>query len=85
VEQRLRDLVGHDGQVAVGLGSLEDYLQFAQSRGVESPDASTRGMYGAHLAYTGRFVPWPPRRNDRCWCGSGLKYKRCCGALRFDG
>jgi len=85
VEQRLRDLVGHDGQVAVGLGSLEDYLHFAQSRGEESLDASARGMYGAHLAYTGRFVTWPPSRNDRCWCGSGLKYKRCCGALRFDG
>ena len=61
VEQRLRDLVGHDGQVAVGLGSIEDYLHFAQSRGEESLDASTRGMYGAHLAYTGRFVTCPVR------------------------
>lgn len=22
--------------------------------------------------------PWPPRRNDTCWCGSGEKYKKCC-------
>lgn len=22
-------------------------------------------------------VPWPPGRNDPCWCGSGRKYKRC--------
>ncbi|MDQ8046452.1 MAG: SEC-C domain-containing protein [Solirubrobacteraceae bacterium] len=24
-------------------------------------------------------VAWPPGRNDPCWCGSGLKYKRCDG------
>jgi hypothetical protein len=22
---------------------------------------------------------WPPRRLDRCWCGSDLRYARCCG------
>ncbi len=25
-----------------------------------------------------------PGRNDRCPCGSGKKYKRCCGSLGFD-
>ena len=20
-----------------------------------------------------------PGRNDACWCGSGKKYKKCCG------
>ncbi|MBJ7472883.1 MAG: SEC-C domain-containing protein [Solirubrobacteraceae bacterium] len=24
-------------------------------------------------------VTWPPGRNDDCWCGSGRKYKKCCG------
>lgn len=24
-------------------------------------------------------VTWEPGRNDPCWCGSGTKYKRCCG------
>lgn len=23
---------------------------------------------------------WPPGRNDPCWCGSGRKHKKCCGA-----
>ena len=82
VEHRLRELADHEGPVAVGLGGLEDYLKFAASRGDHVEDASTRGMYGAHLAYSGRFLAWPPGRNDRCWCGSGLKYKKCCGALR---
>ncbi|MFG1912360.1 SEC-C metal-binding domain-containing protein [Kribbella sp. NPDC048928] len=27
----------------------------------------------------GRRVAWPPPRNQPCWCGSGVKYKRCCG------
>ena len=22
-----------------------------------------------------------PGRNDECWCGSGKKYKKCCGAV----
>ncbi|MDD7920298.1 SEC-C domain-containing protein [Actinomycetospora callitridis] len=23
-------------------------------------------------------LPWPPGRNDPCWCGSRAKYKKCC-------
>ncbi|WP_408997352.1 SEC-C metal-binding domain-containing protein [Streptomyces acidiscabies] len=23
---------------------------------------------------------WPPPRNGPCWCDSGRKYKKCCGA-----
>lgn len=30
----------------------------------------------------GAQVEWPPQRNQPCWCGSGTKYKRCCGANR---
>ncbi|MDJ0776990.1 MAG: YchJ family metal-binding protein [Gammaproteobacteria bacterium] len=25
------------------------------------------------------FVPWKPARNEACPCGSGAKFKRCCG------
>lgn len=27
----------------------------------------------------GTTVEWPPGRNQGCWCGSGVKYKKCCG------
>ncbi|MFE3459325.1 SEC-C metal-binding domain-containing protein [Nocardiopsis aegyptia] len=27
-----------------------------------------------------RLVPWPPQRNETCWCGSARKYKKCCGS-----
>lgn len=26
-----------------------------------------------------RLSPWPPGRNEPCWCGSARKYKKCCG------
>ena len=28
----------------------------------------------------GPSVIWPPPRNGLCWCGSGTKYKKCCGS-----
>ena len=28
-------------------------------------------------------IPWPPGRNDTCWCGSGIKYKKCCASPSF--
>lgn len=27
-----------------------------------------------------RFEPWKPGRNESCPCGSGRKFKRCCGS-----
>jgi len=32
---------------------------------------------GAQLAPG--FTPWKPGRNENCPCGSGRKFKRCCG------
>jgi uncharacterized protein YecA (UPF0149 family) len=37
-------------------------------------------VYASQLRSTGDTLPWPPGRNDACWCRSGRKYKRCCGA-----
>ena len=39
-------------------------------------------QYAAHLAATGDsgLIPWPPGRNEPCWCASGHKYKKCCAA-----
>jgi len=30
-------------------------------------------------------LPSEPSRNSRCACGSGLKYKRCCGSAQVGG
>jgi SEC-C motif len=37
----------------------------------DDDDASTAPEPGPRL-------PWPPGRNDPCWCGSRAKYKKCC-------
>ena len=54
------------------------------SRNAESCPTYARAGYAAHLGFLGSTVAWPPGRNEPCWCASGLKYKKCCGALRFS-
>ncbi|MFG1883268.1 SEC-C domain-containing protein [Micromonospora sp. NPDC049102] len=45
----------------------------------ELTDAAIRAGYAAEVsARPAARVPWPPERNDACWCGSGLKYKKDC-------
>jgi hypothetical protein len=59
---------------------FSEYLPWAADRG-EDPSASvTRSGYAADRLRLGHVRPWPPHRNDPCWCGSGRKYKRCCAA-----
>jgi tetratricopeptide (TPR) repeat protein len=44
-------------------------------------EAALRAGYAAELNRRGtEVVGWPPGRNERCWCGSGVKYKKCCTA-----
>lgn len=47
----------------------EDDLEFADGRHALAEAKCQRGEYRS----------WPPGRNEPCWCGSGTKYKRCCG------
>lgn len=84
VEHRLRHLAEAHSWLAVGRGRVEELAAFAGERNEDPEQHMPRGLYGAHLAFAGRTIPWPPPRNAACWCGSGRKYKKCCGALRFD-
>lgn len=84
VEQQLRQLTEHASQVSVADGELDDLLAFAARRLDDPTAASTRAEYAAELARVGRAQAWPPGRNDPCWCGSGVKYKKCCGAPTRD-
>ncbi len=38
------------------------------------------GAGGRGVTGRGGTREWPPARNEPCWCGSGTKYKKCCGA-----
>jgi hypothetical protein len=84
VERHLRELAAEGAVVTVGTGSVEEYVEFAERTDRDPADSATRAGYAAHLGFLGSTVAWPPGRNEPCWCASGLKYKKCCGALRFS-
>lgn len=59
-------------------------LRVAELLDAEGDDAGTgegRARLAAEMARLGRAIAWPPGRNDMCWCGSGRKYKKCCGPV----
>lgn len=60
--------------LAVLRGRVDDLARYADRVGGNPTDADTREGYANHLPET----PWPPGRNEACWCGSGTKYKKCC-------
>ena len=43
-------------------------------------DAPLLAMFAPAKARPDRVRLWPPERNGTCWCDSGRKYKKCCGA-----
>lgn len=48
----------------------------------EVTDEGVRRAYLAEQAAQGNTTRWPPPRNSLCWCGSAVKYKKCCGRVR---
>jgi SEC-C motif len=67
---------------------VEGELQAADAEGeVLEVEVATPELLAAMLAddddagtapEPGPRLPWPPGRNDPCWCGSRAKYKKCC-------
>jgi Plasmid pRiA4b ORF-3-like protein/SEC-C motif len=59
-------------------------LAHAQRAGKDPAHRQSRLSYTGWLYETGRdAINWPPERNEPCWCGSGAKYKKCCGSAAF--
>ncbi|MGO9907214.1 MAG: SEC-C metal-binding domain-containing protein [Solirubrobacteraceae bacterium] len=56
---------------------VDDYLAWCDEHD-EDPEQA-RASYAAHRMSNGEVIAWPPGRNEPCWCGSGRKYKKCCG------
>ncbi|MFE9094869.1 SEC-C metal-binding domain-containing protein [Streptomyces sp. NPDC007264] len=80
VERTLRDLSEEGApRLAVGRAALAELEAYAESSHGSPDTPGTRSAYAAELARTGRAAAWPPPRNGPCWCGSGRKYKKCCG------
>jgi tetratricopeptide (TPR) repeat protein len=80
IEARLREVRSATGRVpSVVPLEVDALVQFASEHGLDSGSGSARSRFAAVLGSRGETVPWPPGRNEPCWCGSGRKYKRCCG------
>lgn len=58
---------------------LDDYIPWCEAGGHNPAEA--RPTYAAAMLEAGEATTWPPARNEPCWCGSGVKYKRCCGTV----
>ena len=50
-------------------------------QGLDPGSGEGRSSYAAEVERTGQASPWPPGRNEPCWCGSQRKYKKCCGPV----
>ncbi|MBA9004815.1 SEC-C metal-binding domain-containing protein [Thermomonospora cellulosilytica] len=60
--------------------TVDDLLSYAREQGRDPGDQQVRADHlEARIAEGAATVSWPPGRNDPCWCGSGRKYKKCCG------
>ncbi|WP_449181823.1 SEC-C metal-binding domain-containing protein [Actinorugispora endophytica] len=60
--------------------SLVEIREFAERRGTGVLTRETRDDAALDKYRRGGDFPvWPPERNQPCWCGSGRKYKKCCG------
>jgi hypothetical protein len=63
---------------------LDELAELADAAGFDVVDWRTRAALAARLAEAGQGLPWPPARNEPCWCGSGRKYKKCCDTVPLD-
>jgi len=78
-EHRWREV--RDGGVAaitVVPANVDDLITFAERHGGSATDADIKRRYCQSIPDS-ETVTWPPDRNASCWCGTGRKYKKCCG------
>ncbi|HET6508438.1 MAG TPA: SEC-C domain-containing protein [Baekduia sp.] len=59
--------------------TVERVRAFATDNDLDPEAAEVRARVAYAVAQEGAAIAWPPGRNEPCWCGSGKKYKKCCG------
>lgn len=57
---------------------IDDYLAWCTEHDRDPEQSDTRASYSTTLLERNIIKPWPPQRNEPCWCGSQRKYKKCC-------
>lgn len=84
IEQTLRAIEAQYPSLQIMPLDVAGLLAYAEREGADPASRTTRLGYATWLYNTGHAnMPWPPERNEPCWCGSGSKYKRCCGSPTF--
>jgi hypothetical protein len=53
-------------------------VAFAERISADPTDPAVKTRY-VETVPDEAMIAWPPPRNAMCWCGSGAKYKKCCG------
>jgi len=72
-EQREKILAG------ISLAVTEMYHYFAPHRERHAAAKRDQSLFGRQQQKAGKIG-----RNDPCYCGSGKKYKKCCGAIKVN-
>lgn len=80
-EHRWRELAaGGVPAIRVVPATVAGLCDFAERTGGSPVDSAVKARYSETIAEQG-VIAWPPPRNAPCWCGSGTKYKKCCGRV----
>lgn len=79
LELLLRDLRAQGvARLALTPITIDDYLSWCAQRDLDPEQSDNRAGYATELVERDTTHPWPPERNQPCWCASGHKYKKCC-------
>jgi tetratricopeptide (TPR) repeat protein len=79
LELLLRSLRAQDiARLALTPITIDDYLAWCTHHDHDPEQPDTRASYATERLEHDATHPWPPQRNQPCWCGSGRKYKKCC-------
>jgi SEC-C motif len=80
-ERRWRELAD-SGVPAIRVvpATVAGLCEYAERIGGAPTDRDVKTRYSETIAAQVSFA-WPPPRNGPCWCGSGVKYKKCCGRV----
>lgn len=83
IEARTKRLARHLPGKAAHIAPLtvDRLIEHALDGGDDPGSAEARSSLAAEVLRAGDAIHWPPSRNEPCWCGSGNKYKQCCGPI----
>jgi tetratricopeptide (TPR) repeat protein len=60
---------------------VDTFAAHLDQNGESQPDSASRQDYLDVRYRQGQYLRWPPQRNQPCWCGAAVKYKKCCGRI----